>query len=101
MFFVNGKLDGAGNTFDVTEPSSTRKTGSAAASGNNINDLVQNIYDLEGNYYEWTAEARGNTNRRLRGSYYSLAKPASNRTSDHASQARAYTSRSTLYINPE
>ena len=61
MKFVDDKLDGAGNTFDVTTArttsESTRHTGKLAATGNNINDKVQNIYDLEGNLYELTLEA--------------------------------------------
>ena len=53
-------------------------------SGATLLDKMKNIYDLEGNYFEWTAQA-GNTNLRvLRGGdydgvSYSYFNPASNR----------------------
>ena len=76
MKFVDDKLDGEGNTFDVTTPrttsGSTRHTGNLAATGNNINDKVQNIYDLEGNVTEWTLEAFNTDRRVLRGCDYTF-----------------------------
>ena len=57
MKFVDGKNDGTGEkTFDVRTYDETRHTGSLTESGKNINDKVQNIYDLEGNCYEYVAE---------------------------------------------
>ena len=57
MEFVDGKKDGTGDkTFDVRTYDETRHTGSKSESGKNINDKVQNIYDLEGNCYEYVAE---------------------------------------------
>ena len=49
-------------------------------------DVMKNIYDLEGNYYEWTAEADLTTSRTVRGGRFSSASlsnwyPASNRFS--------------------
>ena len=63
MAFVNGKTDGAGNTFNTSSYSSARHTGSKANSGQNNNDLVANIYDLEGNCYDWTQEANDTSSR--------------------------------------
>ena len=70
MKFVDDKSDGAGNTFDVTTLRSERHTNSLAATGNNINDKVQNIYDLEGNVHEWTLEAYSTIYRVIRGGCY-------------------------------
>ena len=67
MKFVNGKNDGI---YDVKRGSLTRHTGELAATGSNINDKVQNIYDLEGNVEEWILEANGTESRVLRGSTY-------------------------------
>ena len=61
MAFINGKLDGNGiNKYVVTEASSTRHTGISEKSGKNEADRVCNIYDLEGNYYEYIAEKNTN-----------------------------------------
>ena len=56
MKFVDGKTDGNGNTYDVRTVNSTRHTGSKTEAGKNLADKVQNIYDLEGNCYEYVAE---------------------------------------------
>ena len=56
MKFVDGKNDGAGKKFDVKTYDETRHIGSKTEAGKNINDKVQNIYDLEGNCYEYVAE---------------------------------------------
>ena len=55
------------------------------ASGATPLDIMKNIYDLEGNYYELTAQADSPSNRGSRGSYcffvsYSSFYPASNRS---------------------
>jgi len=41
--------------------------GTATVSGNTPLDKMKNIYDLEGNYWEWTAEATGEDEIGLRG----------------------------------
>ena len=41
------------------------------ATGSIINDKVQNIYDLEGNIYEWTLEGHSNYQRVFRGANFS------------------------------
>ena len=58
MHFVDKKMDGTGTKiFDVRVYDSTRHNQSGVTeTGKNNNDRVQNIYDLEGNCYEWVAE---------------------------------------------
>ena len=56
MKFVDGKNDAKGNTYNVRVYDENRHTGSETTAGKNINDKVQNIYDLEGNCYEYVAE---------------------------------------------
>ena len=58
MEFVNGKMDGTNSLFNVTTVSNSRHLGgsSPATSGENEADKVCNIYDLEGNCYEYVAE---------------------------------------------
>ena len=56
MEFVNGKIDGSGADFIVTEKNDNRYKTSFEKSGQNEADKVCNIYDLEGNYVEYTAE---------------------------------------------
>lgn len=46
-------------------------TTSPALSGQNELDKMKNIYDLEGNQYEWTAEANSTDRRANRGTNYS------------------------------
>ena len=59
MKFVNGKQDGssdADKTYDVTKDKEIRHPGSPDESGQNVADRVCNIFDLEGNYFEYVAE---------------------------------------------
>ena len=57
MGFINGKMDGMGKTYDVTNVDSGRHIGSSVTiAGNNEADKVCNIYDLEGNAREYVAE---------------------------------------------
>lgn len=69
MLFVDGKLDGTGQkAFNVKTGSSNRHSGNrATGTGNVIADKVANIYDLEGNMYEWTLEAYDAYSRVCRG----------------------------------
>ncbi len=69
MKFVEGKTDGNGDIYDVTVENYTRHTGDKDATGTNINDLVQNIYDLEGNFWEWTSTAGNTHGRAYRGGF--------------------------------
>ena len=79
-------------------------TASPEIAGKNPLDKMKNIYDLEGNYSEWTAEAR-NTDRRLSrgGNYYNVSVgnflPASNMSSSYPFVTSSdCTSRSGLYV---
>ena len=59
MEFVNGKQDGSSDTdktYNVTQSKESRHIGLKAPSGQNVADRVCNIFDLEGNYYEYVAE---------------------------------------------
>ena len=57
MAFINGKSDGNGTIYNVRSSNPTRHVeNSLAMSGNNIADKVLNIYDLEGNAFEYVAE---------------------------------------------
>ena len=76
-----------------------------ALSGQNELDCMNNIYDLEGNHNEWTAEASSSNYRAFRGSYYNLASlgyfdPASDRgLSGYPTLSFNYSSsRTTLYL---
>ena len=75
-----------------------------ALSGQNELDEMKNIYDLEGNHFEWTAEANLNSNRADRGSCYINASnadffPASYRYYNYPTEAVSHgSSRSTLYL---
>ena len=75
-----------------------------ALSGQNELDKMKNIYDLEGNHAEWTAEALSANVRALRGSDYSNAYgggfyPASYRRNNSPTNSLSYySSRSTLYL---
>ena len=78
-----------------------------ALSGQNEQDCMNNIYDLEGNHYEWTAEANSPYYRARRGSDFgnadddSLFYPASyrnNSTSFPTISGGNYSSRTTLYL---
>ena len=66
--FMNGKADGSGATVNVNTPSSSRQLSSRQVSGYNVVDKICNIYDLEGNCYEWTLETYDTSGRILRGS---------------------------------
>ena len=85
MKFADDKEDGEGNTFDVTTYNQSRHTNSLAATGNNTNDKVQNIYDLEGNVYEWTLEANYTDSRDRRGGYCSDSSYSASRYSSSPS----------------
>jgi len=70
---------------------------SPAASGNNPDDEMQNIFDLEGNYQEFTSEAYGRAFRVLRGPLYTNSAGGGYSTPDDGVFASA-AQRS--YINP-
>ena len=76
-----------------------------ALSGQNEEDCMNNIYDLEGNHYEWTAEAYYTDSRAARGSDYNSASvgsfhPASSRNNFNpiGRYLDRHSSRTTLYL---
>ena len=91
----NGEDPENGHTYIAT---------SRALSGQNEQDCMRNIYDLEGNHYEWTAEAYSTSYRAHRGSIYFNAGlgdfyPASNRNFyNPTDSANNISSRTTLYL---
>ena len=56
MHFVNDKLDGNNEKFNVRSPVSSRHNNNDDRTGTCSVDFVQNIFDLEGNFYEFVAE---------------------------------------------
>ena len=101
MKFVDGKTDGNGNTYDVRTVNSTRHTGSKTEAGKNLADKVQNIYDLEGNCYQYVAE-KNNTSYPFvcRGGGYGIYSfsRASERISGTGDASSGLPFRSALYI---
>ena len=104
MKFVDGKKDGNENPYDVRTYDPTRHTGNKTEAGKNLADKVQNLYDLEGNCYEYVAE-KNNTSYPFvfrGGDYYdsslSSSYRASWRYSHGSSDYSSYTFRSALYI---
>lgn len=68
-------------------------------SSEKVYDVINNIYDLEGNVYEWILEASGTGSRVCRGGYYNLAFSPSSRSSYGPGSTYVYGgSRLTLYI---
>ena len=55
------------NGVDVTSTGTVNNTG---ITGSNLSDVIKNIYDLYGSYYEWTLEANETRIRVIRGSSY-------------------------------
>ena len=106
MKFVDGKLDASNNEnniFDVRTANSTRHTESKAKSGKNLADKVQNIYDLEGNRWEYVAEKSNKNSRNPivhRGGYcyYNISYHASTRGSNPGTAGSYITFRPVLYI---
>ena len=79
-------------------------TTSRALSGQNKQDCMRNIYDIEGNFFELTAEASSTIGRAVRGSYYYYASngnftPASYRNENNPTYSHiSCSSRSILYL---
>ena len=105
MAFISSKprVDGTNKTYDVTKTDSSRHVGGSRVTiaGNNEADKVCNIYDLEGNAYEYVAEKNTcytSTPFVSRGGYFDISKSASYRDSR---TGYAYTSNSfrlVLYV---
>ena len=105
MAFVNGKQDGssdADKTYNVTQSKPSRHIGSSpAASGKNPADRVCNIFDLEGNYYEYVAEKNSCYDSYpfvYRGGVYDGSNSASGRYNNNGGAHSNYSFRFTLYV---
>ena len=104
MAFVNGKQDGssyADKTYNVTQYEARRHTGSPDESGQNIADRVCNIFDLEGNYYEYVAEKNSyndGTPLVSRGGGYGGSYSASYRNCYYGNASSYHSFRFTLYV---
>ena len=102
MRFVDEENDGTGKKiFNVKVYDETRHTGSKEFSGKNNNDKVQNIYDLEGNCYEYVAEKNNISDPFVsRGGAYGKNSDhiASERNSNHGVAYSYGAFRPTLYI---
>ena len=104
MAFISSKprLDGTNKTYDVTKSDSSRHVGSnVTIAGNNEADRVCNIYDLEGNAYEYVAEKNThNTNSPFvsRGGGYYHSYSTSNRHGDDGYASNVYSFRLSLYV---
>ena len=95
MGFVNNK-DG----FITTEMSANRHIGSLTVSGQNKADKVYNIYDLEGNAWEYIAEKNTYSTNSLynrRGSYYNGNNSASYRSCCNGEESSSRSFRMVLY----
>ena len=102
MKFVDGKNDAKENPYNVRVYDVNRHNGTAVTeSGKNEYDKVQNIYDLEGNCYEYVAE-KNNTSHPFvrRGGDYARNSTDSasirDSTDDYAISTRSF--RPALYI---
>ena len=101
MKFVDGKTDGKEKTYDVRTYNSTRHTGDVTKAGKNLADKVQNIYDLEGNCFEYVAEKNNVSNPfvyRGGNDSYDSNNRASRRTGNDGSALSYRAFRSALYI---
>ena len=99
MKFVDGKTDGNRNTYDVRTYNSTRHAGGKTEAGKKLADKVQNIYDLEGNCFEYVAEKNNTSNPFVfRGGFTYSNSRASERYSGSDSAYSVYTFRPALYV---
>ena len=103
MKFVDGKTDGKENPYDVRTYNPDRHIEYKTKAGKNLADKVQNIYDLEGNCFEYVAE-KNNTSTSYpfvhRGGYCSDYSDyrASLRINNSDNAVSSITFRSVLYI---
>ncbi len=105
MAFISSKprVDGTNKTYDVTKTDSSRHVGGSRVTiaGNNEADKVCNIYDLEGNAYEYVAEKNTYDTSLpfvVRGGGYSTSNSASNRSRYNGSASSSGSFRLALYV---
>jgi len=71
----------------------------AIPTGSNDNYQLKNIYDIVGNYWEWTMETRSNYSRTIRGGYYSSNYPVTYREENRPERIfDNYSFRPALYL---
>ncbi len=103
MAFISSKprVDGTGKSYDITKPDSSRHiSGGVAVSGNNETDKVCNIYDLEGNAWEYIAEKNtyGSYPFIGRGGDYASSHSASYRNNNYGAASNDVSFRLALYV---
>ena len=78
----------------------SKKDYGSVKTGNVEDDCYKNIYDLCGNLYEWTTEARSASFRAYRGGNWNSSVSSSYRNSDYPqnNHSATYGSRTTLYV---
>ncbi|MCI8637551.1 MAG: hypothetical protein HFJ36_07085 [Clostridia bacterium] len=102
--FISNKprLDGTNKTYDIMKVDSSRHVGSSVAiAGNNEADKVCNIYDLEGNAWEYVAEKNGSTESGpviARGGTYEYSMPVSRRDDSNGQAYNQYSFHLVLYV---
>lgn len=104
MDFINNKNDGNNEPYEVVNSSNKRHKGISAKSGENEADKVCNIYDLEGNYYEYVAEQNSYDSIKTyvrRGGSYQAEYQASNRGGNNGVPVNDHSFRMVLYIISE
>lgn len=83
----------------ITSVYETGNTAYPSTATVNYNDIANNIYDLEGNVFEWTTEANVTYGRVRRGGFYSLSYSASYRSYNYPDNtSTSYGTRQALYI---
>ena len=83
MIFLSTRTkDDAGNDFSILSGSSVRHNSSGITNtALNANDKIANLYDLEGNCYEWSQEALDTNSRVCRGGLYNYSDSVAYRAS--------------------
>ena len=83
----------------ITATTNGNHSGSGANTGTTTGDKINNIFDLEGNLYEWTAGAASNSNRVIRGGAFNNERPANWRSASNTVNTYTnYSTRMSLYI---
>ena len=101
MNFINEKFDGNGNVYNVTISDNSRHIGTLEECGNNIADKICNIYDLEGNAWDYIAEKNtysSSSPYNRRGGYYNGTNSASERRSSNGEGSDSRGFRCVLYL---
>lgn len=87
LIFINNKIDKQGNVFYISQSGGRALDDINALTGNNIKDIVQNIYDIEGGRLELTQNAN---KRNFSSDSDPSARPDKNRWSRGGRNEKAY-----------